>query len=174
MKPMEVLKDEVFDLNGEEEAIYLVDFLKEKKLKISTAESCTGGLVSQLITSVSGASDVFEYGFVTYANEAKTKILGVKPETLKSVGAVSADTAREMAIGAKEKSGSDIAVSLTGIAGPTGGTEEKPVGLVYAGFAFKNESFAFEYRLKGSRDEIRMKAAAKTLEAARLLIESDE
>ena len=174
MKPMEVLKDEDFDLNGEEEAICLVNFLKEKKLKISTAESCTGGLVSQLITSVSGASDVFEYGFVTYANEAKTKILGVNPETLKSVGAVSADTAREMAMGAKEKSGSDIAVSLTGIAGPTGATEEKPVGLVYAGFAFKNESFAFEYRLKGSRDEIRMKAAAKTLEAVRLLIGSDE
>ena len=174
MKPMEVLKDEVFDLNGEEEAIYLVDFLKKKKLKISVAESCTGGLVSQLITSVSGASEVFEYGFVTYANEAKTNILGVSPDTLKAVGAVSADTAREMAAGAKEKAGSDIAVALTGIAGPTGGTEEKPVGLVYAGFAFKNESFAFEYRLKGSRDEIRMKAAAKTLEAARLLIEGEE
>lgn len=172
MKPMEVLLDKVFDTNGEKAAGELVKFLKEKGLKISTAESCTGGLVSQLITSVSGASDVFGFGYVTYANEAKVKLLGVSEKTLESVGAVSVETAREMALGALKSSGSDIAVALTGIAGPTGGTEEKPVGLVYAGFAFEGEALAFEYRLKGTRDEIRMKAATKTLEAVKLLLET--
>ena len=113
----------------------LVEKLKEAHKTVTFAESCTGGLLAKRMTDVPGASEVFGFGFVTYANEAKMKLLGVSPETLEKHGAVSRDTAREMALGAKRVSGADIAVSVTGIAGPTGGTPEKPVGLVYMGVA---------------------------------------
>lgn len=115
----------------------LVEKLKAAHKTVAFAESCTGGLIAKRITDVSGASEVFGFGFVTYANEAKMKLLGVSPETLEKHGAVSPETAREMALGAKRVSGADIAVSVTGIAGPTGGTPEKPVGLVYMGVAFE-------------------------------------
>lgn len=107
----------------------------ERGLRLSAAESCTGGLVCGALTSVSGSSAVFDGGAVTYSNEMKMKLLGVKPQTLESFGAVSRQTAAEMALGALRLSGADIAVSLTGIAGPGGGTEEKPVGLVYIAVA---------------------------------------
>ena len=131
----DLLGDAVYDedVTGLEET--LVHTLKEKGLTIATAESCTGGMIAQRLTNVSGASEVFGFGFVTYANEAKKKLLGVSPETLEAHGAVSPETACEMARGAKRVSGADIAVSVTGIAGPTGGTPEKPVGLVYMGVA---------------------------------------
>ncbi|MDY6314282.1 MAG: nicotinamide-nucleotide amidohydrolase family protein, partial [Clostridia bacterium] len=109
----------------------LVKVLTDKKMTVSTAESCTGGLISKLITDVSGSSEVFRYGFVTYANEAKINILGVWDEALSQYGAVSEPVAVLMSCGARRVSKSDIAVSVTGIAGPGGGTAEKPVGLVY-------------------------------------------
>ena len=109
--------------------------LIEKNITISTAESCTGGSLGKIITSVPGASSIYGYGFITYANEAKERLLGVFPETLEKYGAVSHQTATQMAQGAKKVSGSDIAVSVTGIAGPGGGTQEKPVGLVYIAIA---------------------------------------
>lgn len=115
----------------------VVQLLNGKKLKLSTAESCTGGLISSEITAVPGSSEVFGFGFVTYANEAKNKLIGVPTQTLSSYGAVSEQTARAMALGAKEVSGADIAVAVTGIAGPSGGTPEKPVGTVYIGLATK-------------------------------------
>lgn len=105
---------------------------------LATAESCTGGLVAGLITEISGSSAVLERGFVTYSNEAKVGMLGVAPETLEAVGAVSAETAREMAAGALEHSRADVAVSITGVAGPGGGTAEKPVGLVHFACARRN------------------------------------
>ncbi len=117
------------DVNGYNEK--LVDILKEKGLFISSAESCTGGLFSAFITEVPGASDVFCETIVTYSNEAKMRELGVKAETLDSVGAVSEETAREMADGIRRRTGADIGVGITGIAGPGGGTPEKPVGTVY-------------------------------------------
>lgn len=111
----------------------LVDALTKKKKRIATAESCTGGLVSGAITSVSGASGVFDCGVCTYANHIKHKIVGVRDETLSTYGAVSDRTAAEMARGIRLLSGADIGISTTGIAGPLGGTLYKPVGLVYIG-----------------------------------------
>lgn len=133
----------------------IISKLVEKNISISTAESCTGGSLGKIITSVSGVSSIYGYGFITYANEAKEKILGVSHETLARYGAVSSQTALEMAIGARKASGSDIAVSVTGIAGPGGGTAEKPVGLVYIAIADKSSSEYRKLNLKGSRDEVR-------------------
>ena len=115
----------------------LIELLKKNNMTISTAESCTGGLIAKSITDVSGASDVFGYGFVTYANEAKMKLLGVWEDALSEYGAVSEPVAVLMSRGARRVSGSDIAVSVTGIAGPGGGSEEKPVGLVYISLSTK-------------------------------------
>ena len=111
----------------------LVDALIRKKLRIASAESCTGGMISAAITSVSGASGVFDCGVCTYANFIKSKLVNVKEETLATYGAVSDKTAMEMARGVRILSGADIGVSTTGIAGPLGGTPYKPVGLVYIG-----------------------------------------
>lgn len=111
----------------------LVEALTKKKLRVATAESCTGGMISAAITSVSGASGVFDCGVCSYANFIKNKVVGVKEETLATYGAVSEKTAMEMARGVRLLSGADIGVSTTGIAGPLGGTPYKPVGLVYIG-----------------------------------------
>lgn len=113
----------------------LVNALKSRGLFVTTAESCTGGLIAGAITSVAGASDCFGTGFITYANEAKMQMLGVKGETLQTRGAVSEETAREMAAGALMQSGAGLALAVTGIAGPGGGSADKPVGLVYIGVA---------------------------------------
>ena len=109
--------------------------LKKKNLSIATAESCTGGLLAHLLTNISGSSEYFERGVITYSNISKIELLGIPKETIKDYGAVSEETARAMAIGIKERSNVDIGISTTGIAGPTGGTKEKPVGLVYIGIA---------------------------------------
>ncbi len=122
---------------------------------VSTAESCTGGMVASAITAVAGSSEVFGYGFVTYANEAKENLVGVEGGTLKTYGAVSSQTAMEMAKGAREKSGSDIGVSTTGIAGPGGGTDEKPVGLVYIAISTKEKTEYKKLNLLGDRNKIR-------------------
>lgn len=135
----------------------IISKLVEKNITISTAESCTGGSLGKIITSVPGVSSIYGYGFITYANEAKEKILGVSHETLEEYGAVSYQTALEMAQGARYVSGSDIAVSVTGIAGPGGGTKEKPVGLVYIAIADKNGSEYRKLNLLGNRDEVRAK-----------------
>ncbi len=133
----------------------LVKILLDKKLKIATAESCTGGLVAKKITDISGASAVFDMGLVSYANKIKNEFLGVPEEVLNTVGAVSHETAYEMAKGIKRISGADIGVGITGIAGPTGGTPEKPVGLVYFAVAYKDEIIVEKLLLNGDRDKIR-------------------
>jgi len=102
---------------------------------VATAESCTGGLIAGALTSVAGSSEAVYGGFVTYANEAKENMIGVRSETLAEYGAVSEETAREMAAGARQRSGADYAIAVTGIAGPGGGSDEKPVGLVWFGLA---------------------------------------
>ncbi|UCD14754.1 MAG: CinA family protein [Thermoplasmatales archaeon] len=111
------------------------DKLKKHHLSVAIAESCTGGLLAHTLTNISGSSEYFDRGIVSYNNQAKVELLGVPEETLKQYGAVSEQTARAMAIGIKERSNVDIGISTTGIAGPTGGTKEKPVGLVYIGIA---------------------------------------
>ena len=143
-----------------------LDKLSEKKLKIAFAESCTGGTLSGMLTALPGASEVLGYSFVTYANEAKEKILGVKHETLESFGAVSFETAKEMAAGARRVSGADIALSITGIAGPGGGSEEKPVGLVYIGVCDKNGCESMRFIHSGDRERVRTKSALCALDIA--------
>ena len=123
--------------------------LRELGFKVATAESCTGGLLSERITRVSGASEVFDCGICSYSNAIKSKVLGVSEETLTILGAVSAETAIQMAEGVKRVSGADIAVSTTGIAGPTGGTAEKPVGLVFVGVCTKDKAYADKLMLGG-------------------------
>lgn len=113
------------------EAAELLDTCRSRGLKIATAESCTGGLIAAILTEVPGSSDVFERGFVTYSNEAKTEQLGVPAEMIAKNGAVSEEVARAMANGALNHSRADIAVAVTGVAGPSGGSAEKPVGLVH-------------------------------------------
>ena len=138
---LELLSQE--NIQIEELPALVVDALTKKKLRIATAESCTGGMISAALTSVSGASGVFDCGVCTYANFIKSKLVDVKQETLATYGAVSDKTAMEMARGVRILSGADIGVSTTGIAGPLGGTPYKPVGLVYIGVStemgLKNE-----------------------------------
>ncbi len=141
--------------------------LLARGLTAAAAESCTGGLVSARIVDVPGASKVFLEGLVTYSNGAKIRRLGVSEETLARFGAVSAETAREMAEGLLKSSGADIAVSTTGIAGPDGGTAEKPVGLVFVGCATRSGTAVRELRLSGSRAEIRDQAARHALQVIR-------
>ena len=143
----------------------LLTICGEKRLKVATAESCTGGLVAAAITDVPGASSVFERGFVTYSNEAKRELLGVAEETLRTHGAVSRETAREMADGALARSNADLAVSVTGVAGRDGGSVEKPVGLVHFACARAGGDLVSVERRFGSlsREEIRAKAAAQAL-----------
>ena len=133
----------------------LFEFLKLNNLSISTAESCTGGMIAAAITNVSGASAFFGTGVVTYSNEAKMKLIGVNKETLEKYGAVSEQTAAEMAEGVLKLGESDVSVAVTGIAGPTGGTAEKPVGLVYIGVSGKYGTFVYKNIFNGNRDEVR-------------------
>ena len=139
------------------------DMLRARKLTLALAESCTGGLLGKRITDVSGASEYFQTGFVTYANEAKTKWLGVKEKTLQAHGAVSEEVAREMAEGARAAAHSDVALSITGIAGPTGGSDAKPVGLVWTALATKDETRTRSFIMPGNREEIRERAAQMAL-----------
>lgn len=133
----------------------IVELLKAQNLTLTTAESCTGGMLAARLTNVSGVSEVFKQGFVTYSNRAKRKLLDVKKNTLKTYGAVSEKTAKEMAKNGAFITGSDICVSVTGLAGPGGGTEEKPVGLVYIACAYQNEVRVKEFHFKGNRNKIR-------------------
>ncbi len=148
----------------------LIELLKEQNLSITTAESCTGGLLAGALVSASGASTVLRQGYITYANEAKEELLGVKKETLDSVGAVSEETAREMAEGAAKAAGADTAISITGIAGPDGGTEEKPVGTVYIGTYVKGKTKVVKYYVKGNRQKVRDYSVVNGLNQLRMMI----
>lgn len=127
------------------------DKLKEKHLTIATAESCTGGLLAHILTNISGSSEYFDRGVISYSNQSKINLLDVSEDTLIKHGAVSKQTAKEMAIGIKEKAKVDIGISTTGIAGPTGGTKEKPVGLVYIGIADSKNMKINKFNFKGER-----------------------
>ena len=143
----------------------VIKALKERGLTISTAESCTGGLVAKCLTDISGASDAFYGGVVSYDNSVKENVLGVSRKTLSELGAVSYDTACQMAVGVKRITGTDIGISTTGIAGPGGGTAIKPVGTVFVGFAYKDkvDSVLLSIDPSLSRDEIRNEATKRLL-----------
>lgn len=137
----------------------LVSYLSRENKKIATAESCTGGLLASRLTDISGVSSVFEMGVVSYSNRIKTELLGVSKELLDSVGAVSEEVAKEMSKGVCKRADADIGVGITGIAGPTGGSPEKPVGTVWFSFYLKSsgENPAFLLNLNGTRTDIRNK-----------------
>jgi len=140
--------------------------LKEKNLTIAFAESCTGGLASSLVTDIPGSSEYLMGSVVSYTNDVKHRLLGVKQETLDTYTAVSEQTAREMAQGIREKIGTDLGISITGIAGPGGGTPTQPVGLVYIGAADKNGTKVLECRFKAARTTIKLRAAMNALSLA--------
>jgi nicotinamide-nucleotide amidase len=145
-------------------ATELGTLLRERNLNLALAESCTGGLVAAAITDIAGSSAWFERGFVTYSNQSKIEMLGVSAETLEKYGAVSEQTAREMALGALKNSRAQVACSITGIAGPDGGTKEKPVGTVCFAWCFgelgeKLPSSTTTKRFFGNRQEVRQQAA---------------
>jgi PncC family amidohydrolase len=139
-------------------------------LTLATAESCTGGLVAARLTSVPGSSDVFLGGVVSYADEVKSSALGVPEEVLRAYGAVSAETAAAMSAGARERLGADVAVSVTGIAGPGGGTAEKPVGLVYLNASSAGAELALDFTAPGDRETVRTRSAVAALHLVRRLV----
>lgn len=141
----------------------IVGLLCEKKVTLATAESCTGGMLASRIIDVPGVSEVFKAGFVTYANEAKQNLIGVKEETLAQFGAVSEQTAREMVLGAIKAAKADMAIATTGIAGPGGGTKEKPVGLVYIACGSADDIIVERCLFSGSRKEIRQASVEHAL-----------
>jgi nicotinamide-nucleotide amidase len=138
--------------------------LKDRAARLVTAESCTGGWVAQAVTAVSGSSEWFERGFVTYSNDAKRELLGVREDTLARFGAVSEETAREMARGALEHSRGTIAVAITGIAGPTGGTPAKPVGMVCFAWAQEARLRSETRHYSGDREAVRRQSVIRALQ----------
>ncbi len=145
---------------------------REKKLRIATAESCTGGLIGGVLTEIPGSSDVFERGFIVYSNRAKSDLLGVPGDLIADMGAVSEAVARAMAEGAVENSHAHMAVAVTGVAGPGGGTKLKPVGLVHIAVAREGRSILHEAHHFGDigRSEVRMKTVDAALELLRRML----
>ncbi|WP_408955917.1 competence/damage-inducible protein A [Natroniella sp. ANB-PHB2] len=151
---------------GLEEAV--AKSLIEQGLTLATAESCTGGLLGTRLTDVSGSSTYFERGVISYSNQAKRELLGVAEKTLKEYGAVSSQTAKEMALGIKKRAGTDLGLAVTGIAGPTGGRPNKPVGLVYIAMADRKGVSSYKYQFKGGRERVKF---LTTQQALQLLLE---
>lgn len=149
------LGDAIYSYNNTDIDFVAGQLLLEKNITIATAESCTGGLLASRLTEVAGISIVFNTGMITYSNASKVMNLGVKQETLDKFGAVSREVAIEMAIGARKAASADLGLSITGIAGPGGGTEEKPVGLVYVALAYEKGTYCKELNLWGNRNRIR-------------------
>lgn len=149
--------------NIDELASRVIEIFREKGLSLALAESCTGGMIAETITNVAGASDIFYGSAVTYVNSAKEHILGVARETLEKHGAVSSECAEEMACGARRVYGADVAMSVTGIAGPGGGSEAKPVGTVWFGLATKDGEETFRRRFDGDRAAVRRQTVEEVL-----------
>ncbi len=154
------------NLGIEKLAAELVNKLIDKKLSITAAESCTGGLVASYITSVSGSSSCFNGSFVTYSNEMKTKMIGVSVDTLEKHGAVSNQCVHEMCQGSREQTVANMSIAISGIAGPSGGTEQKPVGTVYIGVSLNENTRVELFNFVGSRQEVRLSAVCEALNMA--------
>ena len=161
------LGDNIFGTHADRLEEVVVNLLTAAGQTIATAESCTGGLIANRLTNVSGASAVFLAGYVTYSNESKMRLLGVREETLKTHGAVSEETCRQMAEGARQLAGADFAVSATGIAGPTGGTAEKPVGLVFLGLATPTGTTVARHNFLLDRETFKQLVSQYALDAVR-------
>lgn len=142
----------------------IVRFLNEHNMTITTVESCTGGLIAARLVNVSGASNVFSEGYITYSENAKAKMVGVNPETIEKYNVVSEEVAYEMASGGAKTANADVAVSVTGVAGPLGGTKEIPVGTVCIGVYYKNKVITGKFLFNGERLQVRKQAADKALE----------
>ncbi|ULJ62093.1 nicotinamide-nucleotide amidase [Wielerella bovis] len=142
---------------------YIAAELTARKQFVTCAESCTGGLLSAALTSIPGSSAFFDRSFITYSNKAKQQMLNVNFETLRHYGAVSEEVVREMALGALINTKSDYALSISGVAGPDGGTADKPVGMVWFGFATKQRIWAKQFQFSGNREEIRHQAVQYSL-----------
>lgn len=145
------------------DAVKIIGLLREKGYTLATAESCTGGLIASAFVDIPGASDVYRGGIVSYNEELKESLLGVKRETVDRYTVVSSQTAEEMCKGAAEKCGADIGLSSTGCAGPDGGTEKNPAGTVYIGVYIGGKSYVKRLSLKGERNEIRRSAVKEIL-----------
>ena len=142
----------------------IVRFLNEHNMMITTVESCTGGLIAARLVNVSGASNVFSDGYITYSEDAKAKMVGVNPETIKKYNVVSEEVAYEMASGGAKTANADVAVSVTGVAGPLGGTKDIPVGTVCIGVYYKNKVITEKFLFNGDRLQVRNQAVDKALE----------
>ncbi|OLS01776.1 competence/damage-inducible protein A [Tissierella creatinophila] len=171
---IEIIKEEFNDYIYSYDSISLeeviIDLLNKKRWTLAVAESITGGIISSKLTKIAGASSVFNRGLITYSNTSKIEELGVKKESLNKYGPVSKETAYEMAKGLFLKSNVDIALSITGLAGPGGGTQEKPIGLVYIGIITNKFEKVFKYNFNGNRNLIQERAAVKALDEIRKLI----
>jgi nicotinamide-nucleotide amidase len=163
-----ILGDHLFSEREESLEAVVGSLLLDAGMRIAVAESITGGLIAHRLTQVPGASRYFDTGFVTYSNESKTALLGVTPDLFRRVGAVSEEVALAMARGALEHAAADIAVSVTGIAGPTGGSDEKPVGLVYIGLATRASARAERRQFPGERRQVKRWTAQTALDLVRL------
>ncbi len=165
-----LLDDYIYTDKDEPIEKVVAELLVENKLTIATAESCTGGLLGSLLTDIPGSSEYFLRGVITYSNESKTEILGVDEDLFETVGAVSDEVVHQMASGIRQISLSDIGVGISGIAGPGGGTEEKPVGTVYIGVDYMNHVYSYRYNFHGTRKDIKLASAIYALDKVRNLI----
>lgn len=170
----DVLKEFIFGSDDDQLEAIVIHLLTQKQKTVSLAESCTGGLIANRLTNVPGASEVFLSGLVTYSNQAKRTFLGVREETLAEHGAVSEPTAKEMAEGARARTGSDYALSVTGIAGPAGGTETKPVGTVFIGLASANESVVRHFLNPYDRETFKHVTSQQALELLRRVLVQEQ
>ncbi len=161
------LKQAVYAEDNEDMPHCVAKLLTEKDMRIAVAESCTGGLISSLFTDVAGSSNFFERGVVTYSNTAKQEILKISPQTIANFGAVSKETALDMARGVQNLSKVDLGISVTGIAGPSGGSEQKPVGTVFMAYATKTEAQVFHYQFHGNRGRIKLMTAVSAIDMVR-------
>ena len=166
-KICDLLGDDVYGVDVDSLEQVVGDGLRERGMTLAVAESCTGGLLSKRITDVPGCSDYYLGGVCSYANEVKMKVLGVKKETLDTVGAVSPEVAEQMAEGVAKALGADVGVGITGVAGPGGGTDEKPVGLVYISVWCKGTHYTRKMKSTNGRDRVRMQAASTALDLIR-------
>jgi nicotinamide-nucleotide amidase len=171
---LEALGDNVFSREGERLEEVVGKLLRAQKKTLACAESCSGGLLSHRLTNIPGSSEYFLAGLVTYGNRAKEDLLAVPPDLLKAFGAVSAEVGRAMALGAKQAASSDFGLAVTGIAGPGGGTPEKPVGLVHTALAWDNGTDVVRNQFLGSRAHIKFQSSQKALDMLRRHLSGDQ